>query len=305
MHDVTEQMAAYFDATVERVTAEDVLAGRSIHVQNGRHDPVHRRRLQPAWVLAAGFAVTIVLVGGAVVAVRWLSTGSTTEFGTDRAPVGDAGAGVSVPWVLIAVGALLVASVVALVIRPRSKIAEEKTMQTLDRPEVETSPRPRSPAIFVIAAGLLIAAAGLLGWWIGSSGEGGAVSDVPDIVTQFNQALADGDAEGVAALFHENGVLEEKDLDVTAWDRDEQLVGRGIIATYFELGAGAVDTEEIDVNQVMVLDNVIVYEWTARGTRRDLPTETTGVILFEMDGDLIARGYLLYDTAEWFNVGST
>ena len=56
MRDVTEQMTAYFDATIERLTAEDVLAGADVRAQNGRLAPVGVPRLRPAWVVAAGFA---------------------------------------------------------------------------------------------------------------------------------------------------------------------------------------------------------------------------------------------------------
>ena len=37
-------------------------------------------------------------------------------------------------------------------------------MQTLDRPEVEVSPRPRSPAILILLAALLVVAVLLAGW---------------------------------------------------------------------------------------------------------------------------------------------
>ena len=47
MRDVTEQMTAYFDATVERVTAEDVLAGADVRSQNGRFAAAPAPRLRP------------------------------------------------------------------------------------------------------------------------------------------------------------------------------------------------------------------------------------------------------------------
>lgn len=297
MPDVTEPLTAYFDATVERVTAEDVVAGSAVRVQDGWIDPTRSHRLRPAWITTAGFVATIVFIGGAV-GIAWLLRDDSTEVGVAPSPVGDAGAGPSTQWgLLIGIGLVLLLAVISLAVRGRNKIMKEQDMQTLERPEVEVSPRPRSPVILI--AGLLVVAAGALGWWIGSSGDS-VSTDIPEIVDSFNQALLDGDVDAMAALYAENGIWEEMQLQLPALSRDERYGGSNI-AVRLSMGANAADTEEMIVDNVMVLDNLIVYEWTASGTSRSLPFETTGVMVFEMDGELIARSFLYYDSAEWFN----
>ena len=220
MRDVIEQLTAYFDATVERVTAEDVLAGADVRSQNGRHAPTRVPRLRPAWVVAAGFVATVVLIGGAIGIARLLERGWGD--GGAPPPIGDAGDGLAGPWVLlIAAGVILALAMVGMAWRSRREIVKEQDMQTIEKPEVEVSPRPRSPAIFILLAALLILAAGALGWWLGSSG-GERAAEVPEIVELFNQALIDGDVEAMTALYTEDGVWEERDLESSPLYRDER-----------------------------------------------------------------------------------
>ena len=63
---------------------------------------------------------------------------------------------VPIAWVvLIGAAVVLLLAVVGLVWRNR--IVKEQTMQTLERPEVEVSPRPRSPAILILLVAVLAA----------------------------------------------------------------------------------------------------------------------------------------------------
>jgi ketosteroid isomerase-like protein len=299
MRDVTEQLTAYFDATVERVTAEDVLAGSRVRGQNGRLEPTRTPRLRPAWVLAAGFVATVVLVGGAVGVARVLESDSA-GVGTAPSPASDTADGLSGPWtLLIAAGAILMLAVVGLVWRNRIEIVKEQTMQTLERPEVEVSPRPRSPANLILLVAVLVLAAGALGWWIGSSG-GDDVGDVPQIVEQLNQAWVDGDADGVAALYTEEGIYEDMELELPTSIRGERYIGTSQIVSHARQGMNAADFEEMRVNKVMTLDNLIVYEWTASGISYESPFEATGVIVLEMEDGLIARSFYYYFSPELF-----
>lgn len=74
MPDITDQLAVYFDMTVERVTAEDVLTSTS-----GVHPlPDRRRATRPVVAFIAAAVAVIVLIGG----VGWLigrGTGLETE----------------------------------------------------------------------------------------------------------------------------------------------------------------------------------------------------------------------------------
>lgn len=296
MPDVTEQLAAYFDATVERVTAEDVLAGSVARVQNGGLPPTRARRLRPASVLAAGFVATIVVVGGAVGITRLLE-GDSAGLGT-APPVGDSGEGLSGPWgLLIAVAVIVALAVVGLFWRGRNKIVKEQTMQTLEKPEVEVSPRPRSPAILVVLAVLLVGAAGVLGWWIGSSDDD--VGDVPEIVNLVNEAWVDDDPEALIELYTENAVFEEMSLKNPTYGRVE-YIGRADIRGHLAAGMQATGFEEFTVDTVIVLDNLVITQWTAIGTQGTEPFEATGVWVFEMKDGLIARSSLYYDHSEVF-----
>jgi len=294
MPDVTEQLTAYFDATVERVTAEDVLAGADVRAQNGRLEPPRVPRFRPAWVVAAGFAATIVLVGGAVGIARLLE-GDSAGVETAPQPVGDSGQGLSGPWgLLIAAGVILVLAVVGLALRSRREIVKEQAMQTLERPETEVSPRPRSPAILILLAALLALVAGAFGWWIGSSGDN--VGDIPEIVESLNQAWVDGDADAVAALHTEDGIWD--DIDVSKGvGRLTRLSGRSQIRQHASHGMGA-DFEELTADHVIVLEDVIIYQWTAKGTSPIVPFETTGVSILEIEDGLIAKSAIYVNNTE-------
>lgn len=70
MRDVHEQLADYFDAAVERITAEDVFAG----VQTRARVPAVpeastaslRPRLSPAWAIGVTFVTTLVVISGSL-----------------------------------------------------------------------------------------------------------------------------------------------------------------------------------------------------------------------------------------------
>jgi hypothetical protein len=72
MADLRTQLLAYVEATVERVSAEDVLAARALVVR-----PVWKRRpwRRPVVVALAAAAAVIVLVGGIALFSRWLTRG--------------------------------------------------------------------------------------------------------------------------------------------------------------------------------------------------------------------------------------
>ena len=294
MRDLTEQLTAYFDATVERVTAKDVVAGSDVRSQNGRLAPAQVPRLRPTWVVAAGFVATVALVGGAV-GVATLLEGNSAGVGTAPSPVGDAADGLSGPWALLtAAGAILVLAMVGLTWRRRKNVKEQR-MQTLERPEVEVSPRPRSPAMLILLIALLVLAAGALGWWIGSSGDG---------VVMSRRSLSHGTRpgsmamEGLWLLYVEDGIYETIDVS-TGVGRLSRESGKSDIRDTAS-SVMAMDFERFSADYVTVLEDVIIYSWTAEGTTPIVPFETTGVTVLEMEDGLIAKSVMYYNSVELY-----
>jgi ketosteroid isomerase-like protein len=198
-----------------------------------------------------------------------------------------------VPWVVL-IGAVVVLLLAVVGLVWSNRIVKEQIMQTLERPEVEVSPRPRSPAFLILAAALLVLAAGALGWWIGSSSDD--VGNIPEIVELWNQAFVDGDGAALAALYTEDGAYERIDVS-TGVGRFSRETGRAGIQEQVAL---APDFETLAPDRVAVLEDVIIYQWTAKGTTPIVPFETTGVTVFEMEDGLIAKSVLYFNSVELY-----
>jgi len=175
-------------------------------------------------------------------------------------------------------------------------------MKTLERPEVEVSPRPRSPAMLAVLAALLVLAAGGLGWWIGSSGDD--VGNVPEIVDLWNQAWVDGDADALAALYTEDGIYEHANLDIPGAQREIALMATGTteIWGHATTSMAAADFDEVTIDELLELDDLIIYLWTGSGVNGvSKQFETSGVSVLEMQDGLIVRSLTFYDAEELFN----
>ena len=149
---------------------------------------------------------------------------------------------------------------------------------------------------------MLMVAAGAAGWWIGSNA--GSLN-IPEVVDQYTAAWVDGDADALAALYTEYGVYQEIGLADPVADRVtlvDTYTGRASIRSRVSMGMGGADFDSLTVDPVTLVDDVISFEWTSTGTSNGLPFETSGVSVFEMDGDLIARHIIYYNGAELFNV---
>ena len=78
MSRVEPQLREYFDAGVERITVEDVIA--QAQVQQNRLEPLRQRRsFKPAWAAVGAFAVTILGLGGLAAGLK-LTERITGEF---------------------------------------------------------------------------------------------------------------------------------------------------------------------------------------------------------------------------------
>jgi len=143
MSDLDTQVRDYFDANVERVTADDVFAGRRLVEQ--LHRPSSGWWMSPRFAAVFGFAVTVFVVGGSLalgLALRRqrgdaASGASPLDIGT--------GSSASTGWGVLAMAAAL--TVVALVFmalalrnarRGISRSRKEKVMATtIDSPTID------------------------------------------------------------------------------------------------------------------------------------------------------------------------
>jgi uncharacterized protein (TIGR02246 family) len=303
--DLPDQLREYgdhFRSGLPTVEMEDIFTARTAvaSLEVATATPPWRRVL----VLIAAFVATIVVIGGSLGIGLLLKT-EPGEPGTAAAPTAGDGGGGEIWALVIAVGALLLVAVVVLVMQGRTEIVGTNggVMQTLERQEVEVSPRPRSPSVLI--AGLLVVAAGAMGWWLGSTSN--TAAEVPEIVLQTNDAWVDGDPDGVAALYTDDGVYTEKPLEAPALSRDESWTGREAIHGHVRLGLQYADFDEMRVDTVMVVNDLIVFEWTASGMSSNTfresmtPFETSGMTVFEMEDGLIARSFIYYNSGEVFN----
>jgi hypothetical protein len=187
MSDLTTQLRDYFDANVERVTADDVFAGRHVVDQVTELQP--RWRSSPRLAVGFGFAVTVLIVGGS------LGLGLVL-----RQPGDDAGSGIasfgigagtpeSTGWGLLgAAAALAVVAIVFMVLALRSARRSSRTgdkenamSTTLDTPPVdhrleEAHRRNR----WLIAAVVVLAIAVIaLGAWVVTDLTATSATEVP------------------------------------------------------------------------------------------------------------------------------
>lgn len=174
MSDLGTQIRDYFDANVERVSADDVFAGRRLVEQ--LHRPTSGWRMSPRLAVCLGFAMTVFVVGGS------LGLGLTLrqqrgDAGSGGSPL-DIGAGspASTGWGALGIATAL--AVVALVFmalalssarRERSRNRKEKVVATtIDSPAVDhkLEEAHRTNRWLVAAVVLLSVALVALGAWV-------------------------------------------------------------------------------------------------------------------------------------------
>ncbi len=121
------------------------------------------------------------------------------------------------------------------------------------------------------------------------------------IVHQWAAAFLSDDPVAVATLYDEDGIWEETGV--------EPIRGRANIADYLAVGLSYATYSKMESRVVAIRHGVVVTEWTwtgtssthARAASDQTPFSTTGITVFEMDDDLIARGLIYYDHDDLFN----
>ncbi len=171
------QLREYFDAGVERISAEDVFA--RTRVGEGGLQPLHSKRsFKPAWAAAGAFAATLVGLGG-LASVLKLAPRLAGEADAGAAEAVDAGGSTIAVWLIAAVVAAVAAGLTVWLVHRSSKRAENEQeidsdqgkvtiMETIDRADTETQTtektgqRSRWPIVVIVV--MAIALVGLIAW---------------------------------------------------------------------------------------------------------------------------------------------
>ena len=216
MPEVEAQLRQYFESTVERIDADDVLAGARVTTQLQRWNVRARHPVR----VAAAAAVMMTIAIGAVVFGAW-AVGRTRNRIAEVGPTPTAAQPFDTavwPIALIAAGAL-VAGAIALIIRKR----KGGSMETLERqePEVHSEHLGKSNRGLIIALVIALLALAGLGAWILFDRviDTGIEADINALLDEYQANTDAGDWEANVALFTANGVFIDGEGDIAPRDK--------------------------------------------------------------------------------------
>ena len=210
MSRVEHQLREYFDAGVERISVDDVIA--QIEVQEDRLEPLRSRRtLRPAWAAVGAFAATIVGLGGFAAALK-LSERVTGPFGAEASEIVATDGGTLGIWLIAAfVAALAAAGVTWLIRRPakretldqedQGKVMVMETIDDTDR-SVGTTKEAKKPSRWptVLVVVLAVALVGLVAWMVVMMRPNSPNAAPPEIVQLMEDYTAAWNAHDANAL---------------------------------------------------------------------------------------------------------
>lgn len=208
MFDLDTQIRSYFDVNVERVTADDVFAGRRLVEQ--LHGPRGRWEVSPRFAVGFGFGVTVFVIAGSLgLGLALRQSGDNAVSGTVSYAVG-AGTSASTGWGLLGVSAVLAVVALVLVVlalrsaRSRSSTkGRETTMSTaFDTPPVDHKLEEAHKTNRWLVAAVVVLAIALvaLGAWVVNDLTSTSATEVPtEIATLLDSYTGtwndyDGDA---------------------------------------------------------------------------------------------------------------
>jgi hypothetical protein len=211
MPDVESQLRQYFDSTVERIDADDVITGARITSHVERWDVRSRRRLLAFTAAAFGVAASISLV---VVGAMMLSGGQ--RIGEATAPRAATPAGsIAWPLALAVVGAAIAAIAVLAITRIRRKGG---FMETLERqtPEIQIEHLRQSNRGLIIALVVALLALAGLGTWLlfDKVLDTGVEAEINALLDEFFANANSGDFEANSDFYANSGVYIEGRGDV-------------------------------------------------------------------------------------------
>ncbi len=209
MSEVETQLREYFDAAVERITPEDILASWQV---TERVRPTRQRwTLRPGWAAVAAFFGTIFLLGGPLaLGIGLGEPGLDVVSGAIPEAVSEAAGTVSWWWLVIPVVAVGVSVIVALVVRKQQQ--REKKMQKLEQPSASVEQREHTSRYLII--GLVVAlvlAAGLAAWLIVDNRQTVTERDINALLDDYAAAWEANDGAAVLALMTPDASIKAGD----------------------------------------------------------------------------------------------
>lgn len=298
MRDLGGQLADYFDATVERITPEDIIAGNEVRHPSPQLTPRPKRQLRAAWAVGAAFATTIVAIGGSMGVVTLLRARRVPMGSGIGQPVVASGTGGDVGWLWVVLAGLsvgLIVAVAALMVKGRrTRVGANggTTMtMTTDKPQVDDSVHKlhtTNRVLIVAVVVLALLAIGLGGWAIyqaTASDQGTAIpQNVATLLDEWEAAnnRADGSVAELYAIagYHQAG---------TTIYRGEDIVNQLSAPGY---------AHEWTTEPYLLVDEGDGRFVVTRGLRIEDPTMVaTSVFVFEITTD--ADGELEFAQTNW------
>ncbi|MGI9608812.1 MAG: hypothetical protein ACR2NL_00815 [Acidimicrobiia bacterium] len=190
MRDAHEQLADYFDATVERIDAEDVLVRTRMRERDAAVAQTREHRYRPAWAMAVAFITTIVVVSGSL-GLGLLLRARSTPIGAGGTPQLGVNQAASPSWVFIG-GAAAALALVAIVAAARAMATAGRNggtamTATTERPSVDDRTHhlaSRNRALTIAVVILAILAIGLGAWAVYQATSG------PDELSAPNEVMS-------------------------------------------------------------------------------------------------------------------
>jgi flagellar basal body-associated protein FliL len=238
------QLREYFDAGVERVSAEDVIA--RVRVSEGGLQPLHtQRNFRPAWAGVGAFAATLIGLGG-LASVLKLAPRVAGDAGAGAAEIVDAGGNMIAVWLIAAVVAAVVAGLTVWLVHRSSKSTQNeenteanegrvKVMETIERSDTEdqttekTEQRSRWPIVVIVL--MAIALVGLIAWMtlaMRPNSPTAAPLEIVELIEDYTAAFNSYDADALEAVVADNYRLHS---DLMDYDLE------GVQGYLFELGS--------------------------------------------------------------------
>ena len=197
---VEHQLREYFDAGVERISVDDVIA--QAEVREARLEPLKtQRNLRPAWAAVGAFAATIVGLGGLAAALT-VTQQLTGELGSGTPDVVQTDGGTVGLWLVAGLVAALAAAAVTWMMRRPTKQEQRATenqgkvtiVETIEDTDVDTTEEAgtssRWPIVVLVV--LAITVVGLVAWMtlaMRPNSPNAAPPEIVELMEQYNAAF--------------------------------------------------------------------------------------------------------------------